>query len=264
MRLPKVPNPLDAYVRYTKAFGEYTGATQMGRDAAWAVRHPIARMQNKGPFNVPERMEVPFGPGRALRGLHFPAKTVPVGDEGMVLERASRRGDNVLNIAGQKMEVGKHIDDEQRRKLARKFAGDYLSNVSPEARRSALRMARNEQGVPVHYNLKNARGGRSGSISMSLHPQKVYVHGVWVDPTQRNTRAGLHLIDEAIKTAKKAGHNTIDGHIVESTGKLAALARKRAARKGVKWVGADTQPGDLRGMIELLNQQAGHGYRGSH
>ena len=46
--------------------GTGRGLLKMGSDAAWAARHPVARLQNKGPFAVPQNMELPFGPGGPL------------------------------------------------------------------------------------------------------------------------------------------------------------------------------------------------------
>jgi hypothetical protein len=68
--------PLKAYGKYTRAVGKYSGASQLARDTAQGVRHPIARLQGK---DAPMRMfngklvpmmsgEVPFGPGRAAAG----------------------------------------------------------------------------------------------------------------------------------------------------------------------------------------------------
>jgi len=62
MKFPPMIRPDKAYINYTRWFDKQVGASRMAKDAAWAVRHPVARMQNKGPFNVPEQMMIPAGP----------------------------------------------------------------------------------------------------------------------------------------------------------------------------------------------------------
>lgn len=195
-----------------------------------------------------------------------PLKAIDLGKNVGRLERASRRGDSVFNVVGGKIPFSSMNDMDARRKLAREFAGDYLSNVPRDVRKASMREARDMTGVPVHYNMHDAQDRHIGSVSYRMHPDKVYIDGVWVDPSARNTRAAFHLLDQPVNAAKERGL-PLDAYITEKTGALARIAQRAAKKKGVNFIGAShdqVMGGGIRAMIDHLNANTGRRYPGAH
>lgn len=174
--------PVRAYGKYAKGFGKYSGATQMGSDALWAVTHPRDNMMGRGraqgkligydkkgrPMYM-KSLEIPVGPGKALSGAlaRMSEKGVPKD-----MLQAAQDARHVVNS-----EQGVQFVDARGNELAPGALAKALAKVQPRQKLSKATEYGHDPGPVDQYDPFTFRfpglvtkKGRSGvAVQHSMH-----------------------------------------------------------------------------------------------
>lgn len=291
--------PLKRYADYTRAVGKYSGLTQMGSDAYWSATHPLDRITGKGRA-AEQRMEVPFGPGKAAVG----------GLEARLLKRQAAAQAKREAAAGQ----GKHMDaalsDPYEKELAVYGVDDMGRRVS---RTMDLQRTLREHPKAVVYPKTNRWGGsprggdeyrqtfiltKDGAIHMAddwanvHHPDLVEAAGALpgykstghsLPSRQEMQEAGIlqgeitHAKDPSGAMygdrmrvsgwgqvqANEAQRQTLREIAEMSHGRGVSLEHASLVKAAEPKQGTRTGPSDLEGQARSLIKRLGHGTSGS-